>query len=187
MQLVCDLCTGCGCIAAAIAKNYADCRIIATDICDAALSLAARNIEKHNLKDCVTLLHGDLFEPLVPQLDTNEFDLIVCNPPYVSAAEFEKLGPNVKEYEPRQALFGGQDGLDIYRKIAEKVDRFLKPGAALMLEIGYAQGQAVRRLLEETFAFISIKIEKDFHNNDRIVTALSSAPHSSEELPLSGP
>jgi release factor glutamine methyltransferase len=170
-QFVCDLCTGSGCIAVAIAMNYASARIIATDISDAALRVAAANVEKHHLKERITLLCGDLFDPLVPQLDTSRFDLIVCNPPYVSAPEFEALERNVKDYEPKLALFAGNDGLDIYRRIIEKADLFLKPDAALMLEIGYAQGPAVREILEQTGAFTEIRIEKDFHNNDRVVTA----------------
>jgi release factor glutamine methyltransferase len=171
IQFVCDLCTGCGCIAVAIAKNYPDARIIATDICDAALAVAAGNLEKHQLKDRVTLLCGDLFDPIISGLDVNEFDLIVCNPPYVGTAEYEKLDKNVKDYEPKVALFAGVDGLDIYRRIIEKADQFLKPDAALMLEIGYAQGRAVKQLLEQTGAFAEIKIEKDLHNNDRIAIA----------------
>jgi release factor glutamine methyltransferase len=170
-QFVCDLCTGSGCIAVAIAKNYPDARIIATDICDAALAVAAGNVEKHQLGDQITLLCGDLFDPIMPQLDVNEFDLIVCNPPYVSTAEYEKLDKNVKDYEPKKALFAGVDGLDIYHRVIEKAEEFLKPDAALMLEIGYAQGPAVRQLLEQTGAFVNIKIEKDPHNNDRIAIA----------------
>jgi release factor glutamine methyltransferase len=170
-QLVCDLCTGSGCIAVAIARNYPDCRIIATDICDAALNVAARNIEKHNLKEQIKLLCGDLFDPIVPQLDAGKFDLIACNPPYVSSVEFEKLGKNVKDYEPKQALFAGDDGLDIYRRIVGRVGEFLKPDAALMMEIGYNQGQAIRQLLEQIRIFAEIMIEKDFHDNDRIVIA----------------
>jgi release factor glutamine methyltransferase len=183
-QFVCDLCTGCGCIAVAIAKNFRDARIIATDISEAALRIAAQNVEKHQLKDRIELLQGDLFEPVVPQLDVDKpalseaegFDLIVCNPPYVSSAEFEKLGKNVRDYEPRLALFAGEGGLDIYQRIFERVDKFLKPGAALMLEIGYAQGQAVKEMLEQAGIFTEIKIEKDFHNNDRIVTAIKTSP-----------
>jgi release factor glutamine methyltransferase len=133
------------------------------------------------------LLCGELFEPIVPQLDVSKFDLIVCNPPYISASEFEKLEKNVKDYEPRLALYAGQDGMDVYRRICEKVGDFLKPDAALMLEIGYAQGQAVKELLEGTGVFAEIKVEKDFHNNDRIVTAVRSASHPSEDLPLSSP
>jgi len=170
-QFVCDLCTGCGCIAVAIAKNFHDADIIATDISDAALNIAAQNIEKHKLKDRIKLLSGDLFDPLIPQLDVSKFDLIVCNPPYVSAAEFESLDRYIKAFEPRIALYAGEDGLDVYRRIIEKVDQFLKADAALMLEIGYAQGQAVRELLEQAACFTQITIEKDYHNNDRIVTA----------------
>jgi release factor glutamine methyltransferase len=170
-QLVCDLCTGSGCIAIAIAKNFLNARIIATDIYGAALKVAAANIKKHRIEDRVTLLAGDLFEPLVPQIDTEKFDLIVCNPPYVSVSEFEALDKNVKDYEPRLSLFGGADGLDIHRRIIENADSFLKPGAALMLEIGYAQGQAIRQLLEQTSVLGEIKIEKDFQNHDRIAIA----------------
>jgi len=170
-QFVCDLCTGCGCIAVAIAKNFPNADIIATDISDAALNIATQNIEKHQLNDRIKLLCGDLYDPLIPQLDINKFDLIVCNPPYTTAAEFESLDISVKDYGPRIALYAGEDGLDVYRRIIEKVDQFLKPDAALMLEIGYAQGQAVRELLEQTECFNKITIEKDLHSNDRIVTA----------------
>ena len=153
IQSVCDLCTGSGCIAAAIAKNYPDVRIIATDICDAALAVAATNIQKHQLQERITLLSGDLFEPIIPQLDTGQFDLIVCNPPYVSSSEYEKLDKNVKDYEPRLALFAGEDGLDIYRRIIEKVEKFLNTDAALILEIGYDQGPAMKEMLERTDIF----------------------------------
>lgn len=170
-QFICDLCTGSGCVAVAIAKNFPDARVIATDISASALEVAAQNVEKHQLMERITLLQGDLFEPLVRPLDVDQFDLIVCNPPYVSAAEYEALDKNVKDYEPRLALFAGDDGLDVYRRIIEKADQFLKPEAALMLEIGYAQGPTIKELLEQTGAFTEIKIEKDLHDNDRIVTA----------------
>ena len=169
-QFVCDLCTGSGCVAVAIAKNVPDARLIATDISAAALDVAAQNVDKHALTERITLLQGDLFEPLVRPLDVEQFDLIVCNPPYVSAAEYETLDTNVKDYEPKIALFAGEDGLDIYRRIIEKADQFLKPEAVLMLEIGYAQGPAVSELLEQTGAFVEITIEKDTHDNERIVT-----------------
>jgi len=170
-QFVCDLCTGSGCIALAIAKNFPEARVIATDISDAALAVAARNIENYRLKEQVRLLCGDLFEPIIKQLDVSQFDLIVCNPPYVSAAEYENLDKNIKDYEPQSALLAGEDGMDVYRRIVEKVGEFLKPGALLMLEIGYAQGPAVRELLEQNGSFAEIKIEKDLHDNDRIVLA----------------
>jgi release factor glutamine methyltransferase len=170
-QNILELCTGSGCVAVAIAKNFADCRIIATDIRDEALAVAADNVTDHNLVDRVQLLCGDLFAPIIEGLDNARFDLIVCNPPYVSTAELKALDKNVRDYEPHAALHAGADGLDIYRRICEQVDPFLKPDAALILEIGYAQGPAVRRLLTETDAFANITIHKDHSNNDRVVIA----------------
>ena len=168
-QLVCDLCTGSGVIAAAIAKNVPDAKIVATDISEAALAVAARNIEKHKLRERIELRQGDFFEPLTPKLDL--FDVIACNPPYVSAAEYEALDKNVKDYEPQVALYAGEEGLDVYRRIAEGVGQFLKPDAVLLLEIGYKQGPAVRELLECSGAFTEIQIEKDLQDHDRIVVA----------------
>ncbi|MCX5633620.1 MAG: peptide chain release factor N(5)-glutamine methyltransferase [Phycisphaerae bacterium] len=176
-QYVCDLCTGCGCVAAAIAKNFADAKVIATDICDKALSVAAENIKKYGLEQRVELLQGDLFKPVISQLDEGNlsaggFDLIVCNPPYVSRSEYEKLDAKVKNYEPKLALDGGADGLDIYRRIAADAAGHLKKDGALLLEIGYQQGLQVKKLLEDTNAFGRITVEKDFNNNDRVITAV---------------
>ena len=170
-QHVLDLCTGSGCIAAAIAKNVTDSQIVATDISDAALKVAAENIEKLKLADKVKLLCGDLFDPIIEGLDDGRFDLIVSNPPYVSEAEYDGLDKNVKEYEPSIALLAGTDGLDIYKRIAKRVNGFLKPDGILMMETGYAQGLAVHDLLEKTDTFKTITIEKDFANNDRIAIA----------------
>ena len=171
IQFVCDLCTGSGCIAVAIAKNFTNARVTATDISAAALAVAALNVDKHQLNEHVRLLCGDLFEPIIKQLDVSQFDLIVCNPPYVSTSEYENLDINVKDYEPASALLAGEDGMDVYHRIIEKADELLKPGAALMLEIGYSQGPSIRELLEQTGSFTEIKIEKDFHDNDRIIIA----------------
>jgi len=170
-QLVCDLCTGSGCIAVAIAKNFPTAKFIATDICDAALSVAAKNVSTHKLNDRIELLCGDLFEPIIEGLDATGFDLIVCNPPYVTTAEYEGLDKKVKDYEPQHALHAGADGLDVCRRIIDRANEFLKPDAALMLEIGFAQGRAVEELLEKTGCFTEIKIEKDYTQNDRIAIA----------------
>ncbi|HOK66028.1 MAG TPA: peptide chain release factor N(5)-glutamine methyltransferase [Anaerohalosphaeraceae bacterium] len=163
-----DLCTGCGCIAAALAKNCKDLQITAVDISEAALAVAAENIRRYNLEPSVRLLCGNLYEPLIEELDGPCFDLIVSNPPYVSDAEYEKLAPNVKNYEPKQALWGGPDGLDFYRRILEQAGRFLKPDGAVMLEIGYEQGPAVKQMLEQSGLFASVEIHKDLAQKDRI-------------------
>lgn len=168
---VLDLCTGSGCIAVAIAKNAPNAKIIATDISEQALQIAENNIRTHSLENTVKLLAGSLFEPLIDGLENDTFDLIVSNPPYVSDVEYSQLAPNVREYEPKQALHGGTDGLEIYRKILAKIKPHLKPHAALMLEIGCNQGLDVKNLIEKTGIFKNIKIEKDLSNNDRIVIA----------------
>ncbi|MBN1507605.1 MAG: peptide chain release factor N(5)-glutamine methyltransferase [Sedimentisphaerales bacterium] len=166
---VCDLCTGCGPIAVAVARNVPDAKVIATDISAPALAVAARNVEKHKLQDRVELRQGDLFDPLIAQLD--QFDLIVCNPPYVSSAEYEELEKNVKDYEPRIALYGGEQGLDVHRRIAERATEFLKADGALLLEIGHKQGPPVRKLLELTGSFQNIQTDKDLSAHDRMVIA----------------
>lgn len=170
-QLVCDLCTGSGCVAVAIAKNFENCEMIATDISEKALAVAVKNIEKHQLENRVKLKCGDLFEPIMNQSAEAKFDLIVCNPPYVSESEFEKLEKNVKEYEPKLALIADRNGLDIYHKIIEQCETFLKPGSAIMMEIGYAQGPAIKELLEKAGIFTEISIEKDLCDNNRIAIA----------------
>ena len=170
-QFICDLCTGSGCIAVAIAKNFPKADIIATDISAAALKVAAQNIKKHQLNNRVKLLCGDLFDPIASQLNDGKFDLIVCNAPYVSEVDFESLEKNVKDYEPGSALLAGIDGLDIYRRVIEKAGNFLKPDAAIMLEIGYNQAQAIRELLEQANCFSKITIEKDYQNYDRVAIA----------------
>lgn len=174
-QTVLDLCTGSGCIAVAIAKNFPAADIIATDICESALQVAAKNIEKYQLNDQIKLLKGNLFDPVIPHLDTSAFDLIVSNPPYVSSAEFKKLDKNIKHYEPKLALLAGELGLDVYQNIAAKVDQFLKPDAALIMEIGCEQGQAVKDMLENLRCFKDVKILKDFQKLDRVIIANKSA------------
>jgi len=127
-QLICDLCTGCGCIAVAIARNFANCRIVATDISDSALEVAERNTTRYGLQNRLKLLKGDLFEPVIPGLGPAKFDLIACNPPYVSDPEFEKLAKNVRDFEPAIALAAGPDGLDTIKRIITEAGNRQRPG-----------------------------------------------------------
>lgn len=185
-QQVCDLCTGSGCVAVAIAKNFDNCNVTATDICDDALKVAAENIALHELDEKIELLAGDLFTPIIEGLDATKFDLIVSNPPYVSDAEFEILDANVKDHEPRKALYGGTDGLDIYKRIVDGVMEHLADDGALIMEIGYLQGDAIRQLLDGIFKFVHI--EKDFSDNDRVVIASNQqikgyVPDQPEDMP----
>jgi release factor glutamine methyltransferase len=172
-QFICDLCTGSGCVAIAIARNFANCRIVATDISDAALAIAEKNVAKHGLMNRIKLLQGDLFEPVIAGLGPAKFDLIVCNPPYVSEPDYEKLAPNVKNFEPKSALTAGKDGLDIIKKIIADTNQHLKPTGTLMLEIGNEQGNAVRNLLETAGYFGTVKIEKDYFDLDRAAIAVT--------------
>ncbi|MBE3142485.1 MAG: peptide chain release factor N(5)-glutamine methyltransferase, partial [Planctomycetes bacterium] len=172
-QFICDLCTGSGCVAVAIARNFANCRVVATDISDTALAIAEKNVAKHGLMNRIKLLQGDLFEPVIAGLGPARFDLIVCNPPYVSEPEYEKLAPNVKDFEPKSALTAGKDGLDIIKKIIADANQHLKPTGTLMLEIGNEQGNAVHNLLETAGYFGAVKIEKDYSNLDRIAIAVT--------------
>jgi release factor glutamine methyltransferase len=171
-QSICDLCTGCACVAISIARNFANCQVVATDISGPALEVAERNITKHGLGNRIKLLKGDLFEPIIPGLGPAKFDLIVCNPPYVSEPEFAKLAKNVRDYEPKIALAAGHDGLDVIKRIVAETGQFLKPSAALMLEIGNEQGFAVQKLLENSGGFENISIEKDYNNLDRLAVAV---------------
>ena len=176
-QFICDLCTGCACVAIAIARNYANCRIVATDISDVALEVAERNVIKHGLPNRVKLLKGDLFEPIIPGLGPAKFDLIAANPPYVSEPEYEKLAKNVKDFEPGTALIAGYDGLDVIKKIIVNAGQFLKPAGALILEIGNEQGHAVSNLLKESDFYETVNIEKDAQKLDRLAIALTKNLH----------
>ncbi len=171
-QYVCDLCTGSCCVAVAIARNFANCRIVATDISDAALEVAERNVTRHGLGGRIELLRGDLFEPIIPGLGPAKFDLIACNPPYVSEPEFEKLAGNVRDFEPKLALAAGADGLDVIKRVIAEATQFLKPAGALMLEIGNNQGPAVCALLENTERFATVNIEKDYNKLNRLAIAI---------------
>lgn len=173
-QKVLELCTGSGCISTAIAKNHSNCSIVATDICEEALSTAEKNIEKHDLTDRVKLLKGDLYEPLIPEFEGEQFDLIVSNPPYVSDEEYENLDKNVRDFEPSKALKSGEQGLDVLRPLIQGAPTYLKGSGGILLEVGYRQGGLVRGILAEN-KFENVKIYKDFGNLDRIISAENSS------------
>lgn len=157
---VLDLCTGTGALAIAMAKHAPQLEVTATDISPDALSIAARNIADTGVR--VTLRCGDLFESVVGE----RFDLIVSNPPYITAQEMRSLQPEVQR-EPELALFGGQDGLDFYRRIAREAPQHLTTGGWLLLEIGSTQAQAVTKLLEPDFEAVSVY--PDMQQLDRVV------------------
>jgi release factor glutamine methyltransferase len=129
---VLDLCCGSGCIGLAVAKHWSDCDVVLADISEDALDLARYNSERLTLHQ-VKIIRSDLFETIV-----GKFDLIISNPPYIPSAEIQELSREVKN-DPHLALDGGEDGLDIVRKIAQQVEQYLNEGGSLIMEVGHDQ------------------------------------------------
>ena len=130
-----DLCTGNASLAVLLALSCPDIHVSACDISAPALAVAARNLDRHGLSSHIELFHGDLWSPLPDPIDENRFDLIICNPPYVNAASMRKL-PTEYHAEPALALAGGEDGMDLIRKIIANAPDYLSERGALVLEIG---------------------------------------------------
>jgi len=167
---VVDLGTGSGIIAISIAKYIKDITIYATDISEKTLKLAFKNAHKHNCEDRIIFLQGDLFEPLREKIDQNSLDGIVSNPPYISLEDFKSLPIEIKEKEPKIALYGGINGIDYYRKIIKKASYFLKKNGFLALEVGAGQAKKVKELiLKENNFKQNIEIFKDYSNIERVV------------------
>ena len=140
-----DLCTGSGCLAVLLAHSFPDARIDASDISSAALAVARRNVGSYRLSSRIRLIKSDLFSAL----GGKHYDLIVCNPPYVTARSMRRL-PREYRHEPRVALAGGRDGLDVVRRILATAGRHLNPRGLLVVEVGagrYTLEQAWPRLL----------------------------------------
>ena len=130
-----DLCTGNGSLAVLLALSCPDIHVSACDISAPALAVAARNLDRHGLSNQSELFHGDLWNPLPDPIDENRFDLIICNPPYVNASSMRAL-PAEYHAEPAIALAGGEDGMDLIRKIIANAPDYLSERGALVLEIG---------------------------------------------------
>ena len=148
-ERVLDLCTGTGALAIAIALRFPGAQVTAADISADALAVARKNIADTGAR--VTLRQGDLFAAVAGE----RFDIIVSNPPYITAEEMSDLQPEVCR-EPALALYGGLDGLDFYRRIAREAPDYLSPGGWLLLEIGSAQAEAVSALLAERFEALAV-------------------------------
>lgn len=132
---VLDLCTGNGSLAVLIAMSCPDVEVNASDLSMQALSLAAKNIDRHNLTDQIEVFQGDLFEALPVVDEDSKYDLIICNPPYVNAQTMTSLPPEYHA-EPSMSLAGGSDGMDLIRKILQNAKEYLRTDGALVLEIG---------------------------------------------------
>ncbi|MCC7201337.1 MAG: peptide chain release factor N(5)-glutamine methyltransferase [Nitrospirae bacterium] len=169
---VLDLCTGSGCIAVSIAKELTEGSVYAVDISEGAVTVARENALRNQVEERITFLTGDLFRATDKINLKGRIDIIVSNPPYVSAEEMEELQPEIRDYEPASALFGGEDGLDFYRSIIRESPLYLAPGGSVILEMGYGQAGRIRELFDREERFRNIRIEKDLAGIERIIMAI---------------
>ncbi|MHB1111146.1 MAG: peptide chain release factor N(5)-glutamine methyltransferase [Devosia sp.] len=160
-----DLGSGTGCIPIAILRASPSATAVAVDLSSEAIVAAQWNAERHDVAKRFDARHGSWFDPL--QVGES-FDLITSNPPYIERAAIDSLPPEVKDHDPRLALDGGRDGLDAYRVIVGEAFHWLKPGGALVVEIGSMQGAAVRSMFLKA-GFAEVVLEKDLAGLDRVV------------------
>ena len=156
-----DLCTGSGCIAVSLKKLGGYSQVAASDLSDKAIGLAMRNASINDAE--ISIIKSDLFKDI-----DGRFDVIVSNPPYIPAEEIETLSPEVRDHDPRMALDGGEDGLDIYRRIVSECGDVLNAGGRLYMEIGFDQAAAVGGLMEKA-GFRDIEVVKDLAGKDRVI------------------
>lgn len=158
-----DIGTGSGNIAISLAKNLPDSEINSMDNSEEALTVAKENAI---LNDVRINFHK---KDIQNGFDENKFDIIVSNPPYISLNDFENLQPELKVYEPKNALTDYSDGLSLYRIISEKAKNLLSANGRIFLEIGQGQSEEVKEILLSN-GFINIQVKKDYQNTDRIIT-----------------
>jgi len=164
-----DVGTGCGAIALAVATHVPAAHVTATDVSPAALELARRNAARLGLSDRLRFVHGDLLSPLDHYARREAADIIAANLPYVASHEWEGLAPEIRCYEPRAALDGGPDGLRLIERLLQQAPGHVRPGGALILEIGYDQGAAVAGLARRAFRGGAIAVKKDLAGLHRVV------------------
>ncbi len=163
---VCDVCTGSGIIGITVAKECEDTRVLCLDISEAALETAAHNAKALGVSDRVEVAFSDLLAYALEK--KRKFDVIVSNPPYIRTSDIGELMEDVRDYEPYEALCGGEDGLEFYREITEQSVLLLREGGLLAFETGYDQKDDVMGILKES-GFVNISAEKDLGGNDRVV------------------
>lgn len=163
-----DLCTGSGCIGLAVAQRVKDARVTLADVSQEALAVARKNAVNQKLSGRVSCVIADAMTEPAPFL--GKFDMIVSNPPYVTRREMLELPDSVRRYEPRMALYGGLDGLDFYRAIADKYRIALRPGGYLCFEFGEGQGDAVCEILQNN-GYTILERTRDYNERERAVIA----------------
>ena len=163
---VLDLCAGSGCVGLAVAANAPQCRVVLGELSEGALRVCKQNVRRNELNARVTCLSVNAMEP--PSSTLWDFDVIVCNPPYIPTRDIESLDISVRDYEPHMALDGGEDGLDFYRFIAAKWKSALRLGGTLIFEVGIGQAPQVEEILAKN-GFEDIKTTADTQGLWRVV------------------
>ncbi|MDE0014385.1 MAG: peptide chain release factor N(5)-glutamine methyltransferase [Candidatus Poribacteria bacterium] len=178
-QRLLELGTGSGVIATSLAVHQAEWDIVATDISEPALAVAQQNAETHACTTQITFMSGDLFEPikLIEIPEKRQFDWIVCNPPYIKNVERDSLSLDVRDHEPEIALFAGDDGLNVIRRLISEAPQYLSPNGKLLFEIGATQADPVRALMDAEPAYCTYEFLKDYAKKDRLVLVSVSSEH----------
>ena len=164
---VLDLGTGSGAIAIALAHEHPGVQVLATDISSAAIAVAQRNARRHHVADRVHLVAMDFCRGLAVAGAT--FDLIVSNPPYIASSDIPGLAPEIARFEPRNALDGGLQGLDVIQQIMEQAHGSLKPSGSLLVEIGQGQAELLRHQQVNQPSYISIDFIADYAGIPRVL------------------
>jgi release factor glutamine methyltransferase len=162
-----DLCTGSGCVAITMARQRPTSKVLATDLSADALAVARENAYRLGAYN-VAFVESDLFANVPAGV---RFDIVTANPPYIPTEEIAGLMADVRDFEPRAALDGGADGLDLVRKIVDAAPRFLEPGGVLALEIGAGEGPATRTLFEER-GYREVSVDRDYGKIERVVSGI---------------
>lgn len=163
---VLDLCAGSGCIGLAVAANVPTCRVVLADVSEGALRVCKQNVRRCGLNAQVVCMLADAMQP--PAANLWDFDVIVCNPPYIPSADIPGLDVSVKDYEPHLALDGGADGLDFYRAIAERWGNALRLDGSLLFEVGIGQVGDVEMIMAKN-GYTDIKTYQDTAGIWRVV------------------
>lgn len=158
---VADVCAGSGCVGLALASERPDIKVYATELSEQALGFLKQNVNAHGMGKRVAALRGDLLAPVPP---SRVIDVVVSNPPYISTQEL--AGLEVAKHEPHQALDGGADGLDIYRRLIPMAAK--RARVAVLMEIGHEQGEAVKALFEQA-GLSEVALRQDLAGRDRVV------------------
>jgi len=170
-SLVADVGTGSGALALGLAHHLPEAGVVVTDLSAEALALARQNAAAHQLQDRVRFLQGPYLQPLLQAGLAAELTAVVCNPPYVSAVEWDALPPGVRDHEPREALLGlDEDGAGFYRRLIPEIAAHA-PGVRLVaFEVGHRQAATVAALLREALLHLRVEVRRDLAGIERIVT-----------------